>query len=62
MTAANFLIMRWGLSNEADLYLDNIIFYDEDGNSIPIVNEPIEVPEGEEAPEEAPVEETSAEQ
>lgn len=66
MTAANFLIMRWGLSNEADLYLDNIIFYDEDENSIPIVNEPIEVPEGEEvpeeAPEEAPVEETSAEQ
>ena len=66
MTAANFLIMRWGLSNEADLYLDNIIFYDEDGNSIPIVNEPIEVPEEEEvpeqAPEEAPVEETSAEQ
>ena len=58
--------MRSWLSNEADLYLDNIIFYDEDGNSIPIVNEPIEVPEEEEvpeqAPEEAPVEETSAEQ
>ena len=68
MTDANFLIMRWGLSNEADLYVDNIVFYDEDGNSIPIVNIPIETEEGEEAtvteeaPEEAPAtEETTAE-
>ncbi len=68
MTGANFLIMRWGLSNEADLYVDNIVFYDEDGNSIPIVNIPIETEESEEAPateeapEEAPAtEETTAE-
>jgi len=64
MTAANFLIMRWGLSNEVDLYVDNIVFYDEDGNSIPIVNIPIETEEGEEAPvtEEAPeADETTAE-
>ena len=42
MTDANFLIMRWGLGNESDMYIDNIVFYDEDGNSIPIVNIPIE--------------------
>lgn len=60
MTDANFLIMRWGISNEADLYIDNLTFYDEDGNSIPIVNEPVESAEpAEEAPEEAPAEETA---
>ena len=64
MTDANFLIMRWGLSNEADLYVDNIVFYDEDGNSIPIVNIPIETEEGEEAPvtEEAPEEAPATEE
>ncbi len=64
MTGANFLIMRWGLSNEADLYVDNIVFYDEDGNSIPIVNIPIETEEGEEAPvtEEAPEEAPATEE
>lgn len=36
MEDANFLIMRWGLDNESNLYLDNIVFYDADGNSIPI--------------------------
>ncbi len=41
MTDANFLIMRWGLGNESDMYIDNIVFYDEDGKSIPIVNIPI---------------------
>ena len=51
MEDANFLIMRWGLSNEADLYIDNIIFYDEDGNSIPIVNEPIVTEENDSAEE-----------
>ena len=39
MTDANFLIMRWGISNEADLYIDNIVFYDEDDNSIPIAGD-----------------------
>lgn len=36
MEDANFLIMRWGVANESDMYIDNIVFYDEDGNSIPI--------------------------
>lgn len=36
MDDANFLIMRWGVANESDMYIDNIVFYDEDGNSIPI--------------------------
>ncbi len=47
MTDANFLIMRWGLGNESDMYIDNIVFYDEDGNSIPIVNIPIPKENGE---------------
>lgn len=37
MEDANFLIMRWGLQNESNLYIDNIVFYDEDGNSIPLI-------------------------
>jgi len=36
MDDANFLIMRWGSENESNLYIDNIVFYDADGNSIPV--------------------------
>lgn len=32
----NFLIMRWGMQNVSSLYIDNITFYDADGNSIPL--------------------------
>lgn len=39
MEDANFLIMRWGIQNESNLYIDNIVFYDEEGNSLPIVKE-----------------------
>ncbi len=31
------VLMRWGIPNQADLYIDNITFYDADGNSIPII-------------------------
>lgn len=33
---SNFLIMRWGAQNEGNFYIDNIIFYDENKNSLPI--------------------------
>lgn len=36
MTEATFLVMRWGVQNEGNFYIDNIVFYDEDGNSLPI--------------------------
>lgn len=36
MDEAVFLIMRWGAQNEGNMYIDNIVFYDEDGNSLPI--------------------------
>ncbi len=36
MEEATVLIMRWGLKNEGNMYIDNIVFYDEDGNSIPL--------------------------
>ncbi len=29
-------IMRWGMGNASNLYIDNITFYDEEGNSIPL--------------------------
>lgn len=36
MDDANFLIMRWGIENKSNLYIDNIVFYDENHNSIPL--------------------------
>lgn len=35
---AHFLIMRWGLQNHSNTYVDNITFYDSDGKSIPLSN------------------------
>ncbi len=32
----NFSVMRWGMQNVSDLYLDNITFYDEEGHAIPL--------------------------
>lgn len=37
MSDANFLIMRWGSENQSNLYIDNIVFFDENHNSIPLV-------------------------
>ena len=36
MEDANFLVMRWGSENESNFYIDNIVFYDENGESIPL--------------------------
>lgn len=36
MEEVNLLIMRWGLQNLSSTYIDNITFYDADGNSIPL--------------------------
>ena len=33
----NLLIMRWGQTNQVDFYIDNLTFYDKDGNVMPIV-------------------------
>ena len=32
----NFSVMRWGMQNISDFYLDNITFYDQEGNTIPL--------------------------
>ena len=37
MSEPNFLIMRWGLQNDSNLYIDNITFYDSEGNSLPLL-------------------------
>ncbi len=36
MEEATFQVMRWGAQNEGNFYIDNIVFKDEDGNSLPI--------------------------
>lgn len=36
MTEGTLQIMRWGAQNEGNFYLDNILFLDEDGKSLPI--------------------------
>ena len=30
------VIMRWGQANDVDFYIDNLTFYDKDGNSMPV--------------------------
>lgn len=45
MEEATFQIMRWGAQNEGNFYIDNIVFFDEEGNSLPIDKaEPTEEP------------------
>ncbi len=66
MEAPNFLIMRWGIQNLSSTYIDNITFYDADGNSLPLSGYGVSDAEGEtaaegETPEETAAEETSAE-
>lgn len=34
------IFMRWPIPNQADMYLDNITFYDDDRNPIPLVYNP----------------------
>lgn len=66
MTEPNFLIMRWGMQNLSDMYLDNITFYDKSGKSIPLtlyggapdVYEPIPQ-QGQNGPEEIPAQENT---
>ncbi|MCR4646869.1 MAG: hypothetical protein K5695_15930 [Oscillospiraceae bacterium] len=74
MTQPYLQIMRWGIQNISDFYIDNITFYDADGNSIPLTISEGWAETGEEegaaeeteeaaeeteaAPEEAPAEET----
>lgn len=36
MDEATLMLMRWGSQNEGNFYIDNIVFYDEDKNSLPI--------------------------
>ena len=36
-TDSTLVFMRWSIPNQADVYIDNLTFYDEDGKSIPIV-------------------------
>ncbi|MBQ8080059.1 MAG: hypothetical protein IJ236_08915 [Oscillospiraceae bacterium] len=67
MTEPYFQVMRWGMGNISDLYIDNITFYDADGNSIaPTLSEgwaasgDEAADDAEEAPEEAEAAEEAA--
>ncbi len=53
MEEAVFLIMRWGAQNEGNMYVDNIVFYDENGDSLPIEKSGGETSEPSEATEAA---------
>ena len=46
MEDPNFLIMRWGVENDSNFYIDNIVFYDEEGKSIPLAKKPAETDPG----------------
>lgn len=53
---STLVFLRWGIPNQADIYLDNLTFYDEGGNSIPIVYTPGMASEGTEtSPEETEI-------
>ena len=57
---ANVLVMRWGLQNLSDFYLDNITFYDAEGNAIPLnPSEPETTEEAEFTESESETEETT---
>ncbi|WP_044975151.1 hypothetical protein [Ruminococcus sp. HUN007] len=36
-TDSTLVFMRWSIPNQADVYIDNLTFYDEEGKSIPLV-------------------------
>lgn len=38
------VFMRWPIPNSADVYIDNITFYDDDGEPIPLVYDPANPP------------------
>ncbi len=59
MEDVNFLIMRWGMQNLSNTYIDNITFYDEAGNSIPLTRSAAQGG-AEDAPEDSAAEETAA--
>lgn len=40
MDEATFQIMRWGAQNEGNFYVDNIVFFDGGGKSLPIERSP----------------------
>lgn len=61
MDEATFQIMRWGAQNEGNMYVDNIVFLDEEGNSLPIEKSAEAGSDEDAAEEEPPVEETPAE-
>lgn len=61
MEEATFQIMRWGAQNEGNMYVDNIVFLDEEGNSLPIEKSGETVTAGEESQEETEAPESAAE-
>lgn len=40
-TGCTIVLMRWPVPNQADIYIDNLAFYDDDGNLVPIVYDPL---------------------
>lgn len=40
LEGATLVFMRWAIPNQADIYIDNITFWDDDGKSVPITYTP----------------------
>lgn len=58
-TDSTLVFMRWGIPNQADIYIDNLTFYDEDSNPVPILykpGQPDEEPQTEQTAESQPEE------
>lgn len=53
-------IMRWGQKNQVDFYIDNLTFYDKDGNSLPIIFDGSAAPAKDDASETTTAETTTA--
>lgn len=41
-TGCTLVLMRWSIPNSADIYIDNITFFDDEGNPLPLVYNPAE--------------------
>lgn len=39
-SGCTLVFMRWSIPNKADVYIDNITFYDDDGEPVPLVYDP----------------------
>ena len=52
--------MRWGQKNSVDFYIDNLTFFDKDGNAMDVIFDPAAAPAAEGDTTDAPADTTAA--